>query len=54
MKKFLKNQLKNILIKSINRQGASLEKIKKSFPFENLQDKIELLLIHDILKYNEN
>ena len=56
MKKFLKNQLKNILIKSINRQGASLEKIKKSFPFENLQDKIELLLNEeqDIMKTKLN
>ena len=54
MKKFLKNQIKSILITSSNRQGISLEKIKKSFPYDNLKDKIELLLNEDqdIIKKN--
>ena len=56
MKKFLKSQLKNVLIKSSNRQGISLEKIKNSFPFENHKDKVELLLNEDkdIIKYKDN
>jgi len=47
MKKFLKNQIKTILATSSNRKGISLEKIKKSFPYYNLKDKIELLLNED-------
>ena len=43
----MKNQIKNILIASSNRQGASLEKIKKCFPFDNLKDKVELTLNED-------
>ena len=47
MKKFMKGQIKNILASSLNRQGASLEKIKKFFPFDNLKDKVELILNED-------
>ena len=56
MKKFLKGQIKNILISPSNRQGASLEKIKNSFPFDNLKDKVELVLNedHDIIKNKFN
>ena len=56
MKKFLKNQIKNILSVSSNRKGISLEKIKKSFPYEYHKDKIELLLNEDkdIIKNKSN
>ena len=47
MKKFLKSQIKTILTSSSNRKGISLEKIKKSFPYDNLKDKIELILSED-------
>lgn len=47
MKKFIKSQLKSILTTSSNRQGISLEKIEKSFPYDNLNDKIESILNED-------
>ena len=47
MKKFLKSQIKTILASSSNRNSATLEKIKKIFPYDNLKDKIELLLNED-------
>ena len=47
MKKFIKSQLKSILTTSSNRQGISLEKIEKSFPYDNLNDKLESILNED-------
>ena len=47
MKKFIKSQLKSILTTSSNRQGISLEKIEKSFPYDNLKDKLESVLNED-------
>ena len=47
MKKFIKSQLKSILTTSSNRQGISLEKIEKSFPYDNLNDKLESVLNED-------
>jgi len=47
MKKFIKSQIKSILTTSSNRQGISLEKIQKSFPYDNLNDKLESILNED-------
>ena len=47
MKKFLKSQIKSILTTSSNRNGIPIDKIKKSLPFDNLKDKVELVLNED-------